>query len=141
MARKNEYHEYLKKVPLFADLDRRELDHVSQAATDLELEAGDVLMREGAMANEMVIVVEGVLEVTRDGEHVADIGPGGFAGEMALLTHSHRHATVTTKTPCSVLHIDGRAFSALLEDVPEIAVKMLPIVAGRVSATDDDHSH
>lgn len=139
MAKKNQYHEYLKQVPLFADLDKRELDAVSQAATDLELEPGDVLMREGTMANEMVIVVDGTLEVSRDGEHIADIGPGGFAGEMALLTHSHRHATVITKTACSVLHIDGRAFSALLEDVPEIAVKMLPIVAGRVIDNSDQH--
>ena len=137
---KNQYHEYLRKVPLFADLDKRELDHVSQAATDLELEPGNVLMREGSMANEMVIVVEGTLEVTRDGEHIADIDSGGFAGEMALLTRSHRHATVTTKTACSVLHIDGRAFSTLLEDVPEIAVKMLPIIASRVTANSIEHS-
>ena len=50
---KNEYHDYLKQVPLFADLDRHELDHVAQAATDLQLEAGNTLMREGAMAHEM----------------------------------------------------------------------------------------
>jgi CRP-like cAMP-binding protein len=130
---KNNYHEYLKQVPLFADLSRSELDHVAQAATDLNLDAGDVLMREGSLANEMVIVVDGALEVTRDGQHIADIGPGGFAGEMALLTHSHRNSTVTTKTSCSILHIDGRAFSALLADVPEIAVKMLPVVASRVT--------
>ena len=68
---------------------------------------------------------------------MADIGPGGFAGEMALLTRSHRNSTVTAKTACSVLHIDGRAFTALLSDVPEIAVKMLPIVAGRVAADGD----
>ncbi len=85
----------------------------------------------------MFIVTVGELAVTRDGEHIADIGPGGVAGEMALLTHSHRHATVTTKTACSVLHIDGRAFSALLADVPELAVKMLPIVASRVIANSD----
>jgi CRP-like cAMP-binding protein len=138
MAKKNQYHEYLRQVPLFADLDKSELNHVAQAATDLDLDAGNVLMREGALANEMVVVVDGMLEVTRDGEHVADIGPGGFAGEMALLTHAHRNSTVVTKTKCSVLHIDGRAFSALLEDVPEIAVKMLPIVAGRVTSSHTD---
>ena len=137
---KNQYHEYLRQVPLFADLDAHELDHVAQSATDLELTAGNVLMREGSMAHEMVVVVDGTLEVTRDGEHVADIGPGGFAGEMALLTHSHRNSTVTTKTACSVLHIDGRAFSALLADVPEIAVKMLPVVASRVTDNSDQHS-
>lgn len=139
--RKNEYHEYLKQVPLFADLDKNELDQVAQAATDLDLDAGNVLMREGRSAHEMVVVFNGTLEVTRDGEHVADIGPGGFAGEMALLTHSHRNSTVTTKTACSVLHIDGRAFSALLADVPEIAVKMLPVIAGRVADFSDHHAH
>lgn len=137
---KNQYHDYLRKVPLFADLDKNELDHVSKAATDLDLEAGNVVMREGTMANEMVVVVEGTLEVRRGGEHIADIGPGEFAGEMALLTRSHRNSTVTAKTRCSLLHIDGRAFSALLEDVPEIAVKMLPIVAGRVTPNPDQHS-
>ena len=129
---KNEYHDYLKQVPLFADLDGDELDHVAKAATDLQLEAGNVLMREGATAHEMVVVVEGSLEVTRDGEHIADIGPGGFAGEMALVTRSTRNSTVTTTTDCAVLHIDGRSFSALLSEVPEIAVKMLPVVASRV---------
>lgn len=138
---KDQYHEYLRQVPLFADLDPGELDRVTRAATDLELGAGSVLMREGSTANEMVVVVAGTLEVTRDGEHVADIGPGGFAGEMALLTHSHRNSTVTTKTDCSVLHIDGRAFATLLDEVPTIAVKMLPIVAGRVSENSDHHSH
>jgi len=138
---KNEYHDYLKQVPLFADLDRDELDQVAQAATDIELEAGKVLMREGSVAHEMVVVVSGTLEVTRDGAHVAEIGPGGFAGEMALLTHSHRNSTVTTKSPCSVLHIDGRAFSTLLADVPEIAVKMLPVIASRVTDKSDHHSH
>jgi CRP-like cAMP-binding protein len=137
---KDSYHDYLKQVPLFADLDRAELDRVAQAATDLDLDAGNVLMREGTMANEMVVLVEGLLEVTRDGEHIADIGPGGFAGEMALLTHSHRNSTVTTKTACSVLHIDGRAFNALLAEVPEIAVKMLPVVASRVTANSSHHS-
>jgi hypothetical protein len=48
---------------------------------------------------------------------------------------------VRAKTPISVLHIDGRSFSSLLEDVPQIAVKMLPVVAGRVTANSDHHSH
>ena len=98
-------------------------------------------MKEGEVAHDMVVVLEGTLEVTRDGEHIADIGPGGFAGEMALLTRTTRNSTVRAKTPISVLHIDGRSFSSLLEDVPQIAVKMLPVVAGRVTANSDHHSH
>lgn len=134
---KNTYHEYLKKVPLFADLDDEELDEVGTRATDVNMKAGAVIMREGSTAHEMVIVAKGTLEVTREGEHVADIGPGGFAGEMALITRTHRNSTVTAKTDVELLHIDGRDFAGLLQDVPRIAVKMLPVIVQRVAPHDD----
>jgi CRP-like cAMP-binding protein len=137
---KHTFHDHLREIPLFADLDDDELDAVARVATELDLPAGRVLMREGEFAHEMLVIITGTLEVTRDGEHIADIGPGGFAGEMALLTHAKRNSTVVTKTPVDVIHIDGRSFSALLEDVPRIAVKMLPIVASRVTANSERHS-
>lgn len=133
---KNEYHEHLRQVPLFADLDEDHLEAVSRAATELVYGPGRNLMSEGQRAHEMFIILEGTVEVTRGGEHVADIGAGGFVGELAVLTHSHRHATVTTTSDTTVLHIDGRELSSLLHDAPQIAVKMLPVVAGR--ALDHD---
>ncbi len=139
--KKNAYHAHLREVPLFAELDDDELDAVGRTATELQLGPGKTLMKEGEVAHDMVVVLEGTLEVTRDGEHIADIGPGGFAGEMALLTRTTRNSTVRAKTPISVLHIDGRSFSSLLEGVPQIAVKMLPVVASRVTANSDHHSH
>ena len=138
---KNAYHDQLREVPLFAELEEDELDAVGRTATELRFESGKVLMTEGEVAHDMVIVLDGTLEITRDGEHIADLGPGGFAGEMALLTRSTRNSTVRAKTPITVLHIDGRSFSSLLEDVPQIAVKMLPVVAGRVTANLDHHTH
>ena len=139
--KKNAYHAHLREVPLFAELEDDELDAVGRTATELRLEPGKILMKEGEVAHDMVVVREGTLEVTRDGEHIADIGPGGFAGEMALLTRTTRNSTVRAKTSISVLHIDGRSFSSLLENVPQIAVKMLPVVASRVTANSDHHSH
>ena len=138
---KHRYHDNLRKVPLFADLSDDELDAVGRTATELSFEPGRILMKEGEMGHEMVIVLEGTLEVTRDGRHIADIGPGGFAGEMALLTHATRNSTVAASTPVVVIHLDGRSFSGLLQDVPRIAVGMLPIVAGRAAAHSDDHTH
>ncbi len=132
------YNEHLRAVPLFADLTDSDLDVIGGAATDLQLQAGKVVMREGAMAHEMIVVISGTLEVTKGGQFVADIGPGGIAGEMALLTDAHRHATVTAKTDVRAIHIDGRQFHDVLERAPQIAVKMLPIVASRVVA-DSEH--
>ena len=137
---KNEYHEYLKRVPLFRDLDARELDAVGAVVTDLRFNAGDVLIRQGDPAHEMFIVTVGELEVTRDAVHIADIGVGSFAGEMAVLARTQRNSTVTAKTDVEVLHIDGRSLQALFADVPEIAVKMLPVVAGRVVENSDHHT-
>ena len=135
----NPYHEYLRQVPLFETLTPEELDLVAAAATDLNIEAGTVLFRQGTLAHEMLIITAGMVEVTRDGEHVADVGPGGFVGEMALLNHRERNSTVTTKTGIEAIHIDGRRFSTLLEDAPVIALRMLPIVAARMSGDHDSN--
>jgi CRP-like cAMP-binding protein len=140
MAR-HAYHDHLREVPLFADLDADELDAVGRTATELRIDAGGVLMHQGDVAHDMMVVVDGTVEVTRDGEHVADVGPGGFVGEMALLSRGRRSSTVTAKTAVTVIHIDGRSFASLLDDVPRIAVKMLPVVAGRVTASSDHHTH
>jgi CRP-like cAMP-binding protein len=137
---KNKYHDYLKQVPLFASLDRRELDAVAKATTDVDAAAGTTLMREDHTGRELIVVVDGTLEVTRGGDHVADIGRGGFAGELALIGRTKRNSTVATKTEASLIHIDGRDFDKLLSEIPEIAVKMLPIIAARAGSTGaDDH--
>jgi len=137
---KNSYHDFLSKVPLFAGLDRQELDVVASAVTELDFGPGETLMRSGSAAREMLIVIEGTLSVTDADEHVADIGPGGFAGEMGLLSDEPRSATVSTKTEVRLLHIDARSFDHVLHEAPEIAVKMLPIVASRVVHNNVRHT-
>jgi CRP-like cAMP-binding protein len=129
---RNEYHRYLQAVPLFADCDHHDLDVIGSAVTELAFDEGEVLMRAGSSAREMVIVLEGELSVQLGDTEIATIGAGGFAGEMGLLTHSRRNATVAAKTPTRVLHMDSRSFDNVLDEAPQIAVKMLPIIASRV---------
>lgn len=132
--------DHLQRVPLFAGFNHSDLAHIDQISTELSLTRGHVVMRQGAVAHELVIVLDGTLEVVRNGEHIADIGPGEFAGETALLLHSQRNSTVSAKTDVTLLHIDGRGFATLLEEVPQLAVKMLPIVAARAAGSTDHHS-
>jgi len=131
------HHDQLEQIPLFAGFSRKELEQVHHIATELQVKAGQVLMEEGSTSYDMVVVLEGTLEVTRGGAHVGDIGPGGIAGEIGLLCHRARNSRVTAKTDSKILEIDGRGFHALLEDVPQLAVKMLPIVAARASHDHD----
>ncbi len=133
-----QYDDHLLQIPLFSGFSRKDLEHVHRISTEIEVPAGQVLMQEGSNGHEMVVVLEGTLEVTQQGEHVADIGPGGFAGELALLSHRLRSSTVTARTASKLLHLDGRGFDALLEDVPQLAVKMLPIIAARIAPLEHD---
>ena len=139
MAR-DDYHRYLRAVPLFADVDDADLDVIGSSVTELSFDSGDVLMRAGSSAREMVIVLDGELCVMLGDTEVATIGAGGFAGEMGLLTGSPRNATVAAKSPTRVLHIDSRSFDNVLSEAPQIAVKMLPVVAKRVSDNNARHT-
>ena len=139
MAR-NTYHEYLRAVPLFSGVDDHDLDVIGSAVTELNVKEGEVLMRAGSSAREMVIVLDGQLCVKLGDTQIATIDSGGFAGEMGLLTDRPRNATVAALTDTRILHIDSRSFDNVLNEAPQIAFKMLPIVAQRVVENNTRHS-
>ena len=72
------------------------------------MKAGTRLTAEGANAYETFIVVEGVAEVVVDGKPVGEVGPGELVGEVAVLQHSRRTATVTAKTHMKLIVINSR---------------------------------
>ena len=137
---RNSYHKYLRSVPLFADVDEHDLDVIGAAVTELVFNEGDVLMRAGSSSREMVIVLEGQLSVMLGDTEIATIDAGGFAGEMGLLADRPRNATVAAKTKTRVLHIESRSFDNVLHEAPQIAVKMLPVVAQRVNENNSRHT-
>lgn len=137
---RNQYHDYLRAVPLFAGVDDHDLDVIGSAVTELSFKEGDVLMRAGSTAREMLIVLDGTLCVKLGDTEIALIEAGGFAGEMGLLAGRPRNADVAAKTAVKVLHIESRSFDNVLAEAPQIAVKMLPIVAKRVVENNSRHS-
>ena len=72
----------------------------------------------------------------RNGKKVATLGPGSVVGELSLLDHGPRTATVTTDSDTTVLVIEQRHFLGVLEDVPSLARKLLATLAGRVREFD-----
>ena len=97
----------LKSIALFDEVDDEELNQIAPFANEVSVEEGRPLVREGDFSYEFMAIEEGQAEVTRAGEHVADLGPGDFFGEMGLLEKTLRNATVTAKTPMRLVTLTG----------------------------------
>ena len=129
---KNAKIELLKRVPLFAGCSKAELREVALSADELDLRDGHVLTKEGRPGREFFVLVDGTARVTKDGKLLADLKNGDWFGEIALLTHRPRTATVTATSPVRVLVITDRAFRRVVETMPRIALKILASVGQRL---------
>ena len=136
MDRQDRIDEQLAKVPLFQGLSKKELRLISQLATYLEEPAGAVLTQEGKVGHEFIIVLEGEIEIRQGDRIVATRGAGSYVGEIALIDHRPRTATVTAKTPVSIEVIGQREFAGLLAEVPELSQQLLAAVARRLADLD-----
>lgn len=94
--------------------------------------AGEVVFVEGSPATEMFIVQSGTLSISVNGHVVEEIGPGGMFGEMALIGHETRSATVTAVTDAEIVPIDERLFVVLVHQTPFFALSVLRMMAQRL---------
>lgn len=123
--------ELLRSVPALRTHSDRELARVAPLVDEVRFRAGDVLMQEGRPGDEVFVIVAGTASVTLRGERVAALGPGDFAGEMALLDHSPRSATVTAATDVTALVLGPQDFGALL-DRPAVGRRIAMELAARL---------
>ena len=124
--------EALKRAPLFEGLSRKELVQLARVSEDLEVPAGKVLCAEGDVGHEFFVVIDGEVEVTRKGKHVATRGGEDFFGEIALLEPTPRMATVTAKTPLRCFVLTRQAFMALVDENPGVERRILRSLARRL---------
>jgi CRP-like cAMP-binding protein len=130
--------ELLTQVPLFKDLSKKHLQQVSKLATRIDFPAGKVLAREGDAGHEFIVILDGEVDIKRGDEVVATRGQGSYVGEIALLEHRPRTATVVAKTAVSADVIGRREFSTLLDDEPKIADAIKAKSAGRLAEISSD---
>jgi len=124
--------ETLKKVPLFADLDRRELESVAQTMRERTFKAGQVVTQEGAGGAGFFVVEEGEADVSVHGEPRGTIGAGDYFGEIALLTGADRTATITARTDMRCYGMTPWDFRPLVEGNASIAWKLLQAMAQKL---------
>jgi CRP/FNR family transcriptional regulator, cyclic AMP receptor protein len=136
MASKRAYLDHLHNVPLFNSCSNKELQTIARATDELTVPAGHVLMDQGQLGREAFVIVDGSATVKRNGKKVATLGPGSVVGELSLLDHGPRTATVTADVDTTVLVIEQRHFLGVLESVPSLSRKLLASLAGRVREFD-----
>jgi CRP-like cAMP-binding protein len=121
----------LKEVPLFSGCSKRELEEISSVADELVFPPGQTLIEQGAVGREFIVVLDGEVEVRRDGK-LLPRGDASYFGEVALLTGAPRNATVTTTTQVSALVVTARAFDHLVANSDSIRRKVIANLASRL---------
>ncbi len=122
----------IKNVPLFAGLDRRELEQIAASMRERKFAAGDTVTEEGAGGAGFFVVESGAAEVSVEGEPRGSIKAGDYFGEIALLTGSDRTATITATTDMVCWGMTPWDFRPLVETNSTIAWKLLTAMADKL---------
>jgi CRP-like cAMP-binding protein len=125
----------LASVPLFSALSRRERSELARHADEVDLREGHELVHEGAFSYEFFVIEQGTAEVLRGGEHVADLGPGDYFGEMgAVSVDGRRNATVVTRSPMTAIVMTARDFRDVAAGNPSLAEQISATIEARSQA-------
>jgi CRP/FNR family cyclic AMP-dependent transcriptional regulator len=115
----------LKQVPIFSDLDRKELERIATSMKQRTFNAGDTVTSEGQTGVGFFVIEAGQATVTVGGEERRKLGPGDYFGEVALLNESARTATITAETDLRCYGLTSWEFRPLVETHGSIAWKLL----------------
>lgn len=134
----DERFDVLSRVPLFEAFSESELAAVSGAAKERRFDTGDLIVGEAEPGVGFFVVTEGEARVEVHGERVGTLGAGASFGDSALLDEEPARAfTVVAESPMAVLGITTWQFSPLLEQHPEMALKLAKALARRVRALEE----
>ena len=112
--------QHLKTIPMFASLELGELRKVARLADEVDVDAGKPLLRQGEFAYEFMAIEDGRAEVLRDGEHVADLGPGDILGEIAALERGKRNASVVARSHMRLAVMTAYDMRRLASSIPAL---------------------
>jgi CRP-like cAMP-binding protein len=121
----------LSRIPVFADLDEEELSHIAALAAEVSVPEGKELVREGDYSYDVLAIEEGSARVERGGEHIADLGPGDFIGEMGVLDRDQRNATVVATSPMLLMTLTSWDIRKLRKSAPAVVEHLRQLVEQR----------
>ncbi len=124
--------DWLKGVAFFEGFEPEQLRRVAGLSSEVQVEPGTVIIDQGDAGTECFVLVEGDASVYVGTEHVATLHPGSMVGEMALVDHRPRTASVVADTALSLLRFDARQFRTLLEEMPKASERVMTLLTARL---------
>ena len=124
--------ELVQGIPLFADLDRKELQGVASSMKERTFNAGQTIAAEGQTGIGFFVIAEGSAKVTQGDVERATLGPGDYFGEIALIDDGMRTASVTADSDLKVYGLTSWEFRPIVESNASIAWKLLQTMAKRL---------
>lgn len=131
----------ISAVSLFAGCGRGDLQGLAALMDEVDVPAGQVLMRQGDIGREMFVIASGRVVVEQDGRQINELGPGGVVGEMALISEAPRSATVRVVEPARLFVAGHREFHSLMDSNPTIRARVLEGMAAKIRALDTGAAH
>jgi CRP-like cAMP-binding protein len=121
----------LRSVPLFAGLEKRELEAIGRCADEVDVREGEHLVEEGEFGYEFFAIEDGRAEVRRDEETIAVLEAGDFFGEAALEGDARRNASVVATSQMTAIVMTRQAFRQMRNDVPTVCDRITAAVKDR----------
>lgn len=133
--------ELLSRTQLFAGVDAEGLARIADRIRELEVPADRVIARQGEIGTGFFVIASGMVRVVRDGETIAELGPGDFFGELSVLDGKPRNAQVVSTEPTVCLALATWDFEAVVAEQPSVALAILRELAGRLRESTEAHRH
>lgn len=128
----------LTAIPLFSHLSDEEANRLAAFATETSAAEGQILMKQGDYAVELIAIEEGTADIIQDGKKIASLGPGDLIGEMALFNHEPRNADAIATSPMRLLKLTHWEIRRMSDETVE---RIREVVDQRAQAGVSDPSN
>jgi CRP/FNR family cyclic AMP-dependent transcriptional regulator len=126
----------LRRVPLFADLEERDLGSIASNLREVTFRGGQEVTTEGGGGVGFFVISDGEATVTVHGDERGKLRPGDYFGEIALIARTDRTATITADTDLTCLGMTSWDFRPLVESNGAIAWKLMRALARKIQEAD-----
>lgn len=130
--KESESADWLGNVAFFEGFEHDQLQRVLSLSSEIEAKNGALLIDQGDAGLDCYVIVEGTASVLMNGEFVTALGPGTMVGEMALVDHRPRNATVIADSDMQLLRFHAKQFRQLLDEMPKASERVMTLLHDRM---------